>query len=151
MLPDFQGTNFRDGIEIGRYSDPDLGDYKFIPGRRFTVQLPNFAAATAAQSFWIAPAACKVVRAYERHGTKAGQSGTLQIEKVPSATAIGSGTVLLATAIDLAGDNDTIQNVSALTTAAGTLAAGNMLATKIASGAATSLAAATLTVVLEWV
>jgi hypothetical protein len=144
------GTNYKYGVMIDIDGSGGLGDEKFIPGIRHAISLPNFAAATVAQLFWTAPKACKIIRVYERHGTAAGQAGTLQIEKVPSGTAIGSGTVALATAIDLAGTANTNQKVSALTTAAAILAEGDSLATKLASGAATSLAASSLTVVIEW-
>jgi len=100
--------------------------------------------------FYTAPCACKVIRAIERHVTVAGQAGTMQIEKVPSGTAIGSGTVLLASAFDLTSTANTNVTINALTTAAATLAAGDSLAGKVASGSATSYANGMVTLVIEY-
>lgn len=118
--------------------------------RRFVVCYPQYAAATLPLIFWTAPAPCRIIQATERHTTVAGQAGTMQIEKVPSGTAIGSGTVTLASAFDLTSTAATVVTKLPLATSAKVLAAGDSLAGKVASGAATSLAGATLTIVLEW-
>lgn len=122
-----------------------------IPGSRFTVQYPQVAAADVAKTFFVAPAACKMVLAYERHVTVAGQAGTLQIEKLTSGTAIGSGDLTLATAFDLTSTTNVPVTKAAVTTALATLAAGDALCLKLASGAATSYALGTITVLMEWV
>lgn len=124
-------------------------DNRFIVGSRFQVSFQNFGASDVAKTFFVAPCNCKVVEAKERHVTVAGQAGTLQVEKVPSGTAIGSGTVTLASAFDLTATANTVVTKSALTTSAGALSAGDSLALKLASGAATSLALATITLTME--
>lgn len=150
MSKNSKGTNFKYGFQIDIDGSGGLGDEKFIPGGRDYAVNFAVAAATIPVIFYTAPAACKIVKVIERHVTVAGQAGTMQIEKVPSGTAIGSGTVLLATAFDLTSTANTNVTVNALTTAAGTLAAGDSLACKVASGAATSYAGGTVTVVLEY-
>lgn len=122
-----------------------------IPGARFTVQYPQVAAADVAKTFFLAPAACKMISATERHVTVAGQTGTLQIEKLTSGTAIGSGDLTLATAFDLTSAASTPVTKAAVTTALATLAAGDALCLKLASGGATSYALGTITVLMEWV
>jgi len=122
-----------------------------IPGSRFQVSYPQFVAADVAKTFFIAPYACKIVLAYERHVTVAGQAGTLTIEKLASGEAPTAGSVVLAAAFDLTSTANTPVTKAAVTTAAGTLAAGDALCLKLASGAATSLALASMTVLMEWV
>jgi hypothetical protein len=87
-----------------------------------------------------------VVSAVEMHGTKAGQAGTLQIEKCASGEAAGAGDEVLATAFDLAGDNLVPQTALAVADGKEQLAAGDVLRTKLANGAATTLAAAVISV-----
>ncbi len=122
----------------------------FVAGSRFTVSYPQVAAADVAKTFFIAPATCKIISAQERHVTVAGQAGTLQIEKLTSGEAPGAGDELLAEAFDLTSTANTLVEKVAVTTAAGTLAKGDALALKLASGAATSYALGTITLVLEW-
>ena len=151
-MPKLQkGTNYKYGVMVDIDGSGGLSDEKFIPGSRFTIHYPALAAAGIPTPIWTAPAACKIVSAVERHVTVAGQAGTMQVEKVPSGTAPGSGTAALASAFDLtstANTNVTILGSSTLATAS--LAKGDSLWTKLASGAATSLANAVLTVVMEW-
>ena len=123
---------------------------KFVPGERFQVTYPQVAAADVAKTFFIAPAACKIISAYERHVTVAGQAGTLTIEILASGEAPGAGNVALAAAFDLTSTANTPVSKAAVTTAHGTLAAGDALALKLASGAATSYALGTITVTMEW-
>ena len=145
-----RGSNYKDGLYVDIDGTGGLTDEKFIPGSRFEIAFP-IAAANIPQAFWTAPYPCKVVRAYERHATVAGQAGTLQVEKTPSGTAPGSGTTTLASAFDLTSTANTNVIIQATaTTANATLAAGNSLSTKLASGAATSYAGGVVTVVLEW-
>jgi hypothetical protein len=123
---------------------------QFVKGERFQVTYPQVAAADVAKTFFIAPAACKIISAYERHVTVAGQAGTLQIEKLTSGEAPGAGDVLLASAFDLTGVANTPVNKDAVTTAVAILAAGDALCLRLASGAATSYALGTITVTMEW-
>lgn len=122
----------------------------FIKGVRFTVTYPQIAAADVAKTFFIAPAACKIVSAYERHVTVAGQAGVLTIEKLTSGEAPGSGDDLFTTGFDLTSTANTPVSKTAVTTAAGTLAAGDALCLKVQSGAATSYALGTISVTMEW-
>jgi len=124
---------------------------QFVKGSRFTLQFPQVAAADVAKTFFIAPAACKAVSASERHVTVAGQAGTLTIEKLASGEAPGAGDVVLAEAFDLTSAANTPVEKAAVDTAAATLAKGDALCLKLASGDATSYALGTITVTLEWV
>jgi hypothetical protein len=122
-----------------------------IVGSQFEVTYPNFAAADVAKTFFIANAPCKVVSARERHVTVAGQAGTLTIEKLTTGEAPSAGDVVLAAAFDLTSTANTPVSKAAVTTAAGTLAAGDALCLKLASGAATSYALGTISVLCEYV
>lgn len=124
---------------------------QFVKGQKFEVTYSQVAAADVAKTFFIAPAACKILSAYERHVTVAGQAGTLTIEKLESGEAPGAGDVLLASAFDLTSTANTPVTKAAVTTAAATLAAGDALCLKVASGAATSYALGTITVTMQWV
>ena len=106
----------------------------------------EFAAAGIGGAFFIAPVACEVVSAFEVHGTKAGQAGTLQIEKCTSGEAAGEGDAVLATAFNLAGDNLVPQTSLAVADGKEQLAAGDVLRTKLADGNAATLAAAVVSV-----
>ena len=121
-----------------------------MKGSIFTVTIPQVATADVAKTFFIAPAACEIIAASERHVTVAGQAGTLQIEKLSAAQAPGSGTVLLATAFDLVSTANTTVTKSSVATGAEQLAAGDALCLKVASGAATSYALGTITVTMKW-
>lgn len=146
-MKNFRGTNYRYGVGIDTGGEGGLTDDRHIPGRYELIPVSGLAAADAGRVLAVLPAACKLVKALERHVTPAGQAGTIQIEKVPSGTAPGSGTALLATAVDAAGTANTVQTCQA---SANTLAAGDALAVKTASGALTSLAGMTVTLVVQW-
>lgn len=137
-------------VEINAAAD-GLTEGKFVAGQKFIVQYPQIAAADVAKTFFIAPAACKIIEARERHVTVAGQAGTLQIEKLESGEAPGAGDALLSTAFDLTSTANTPVTKAAVSTAAATLAAGDCLCLKLASGAATSYALGTITVTMQWV
>lgn len=124
---------------------------QFVKGEKFQVTYPQVAAADVAKTFFIAPAACKVLSAYERHVTVAGQAGTLTIEKLTSGEAPGAGDVLLAAAFDLTSTANTPVSKAAVTDGKETLAAGDALCLKVASGAATSYALGTITVTMQYV
>jgi hypothetical protein len=137
-------------LTVDSDGDIEFGSGQHVKGERFAVTYPQVAAADVAKTFFIAPAACKVVAAYERHVTVAGQAGTLTIEKLASGEAPGAGGVVLAAAFDLTSVANTPVAKAAVTTAVGTLAEGDALCLKVASGAATSYALGTITVAMEW-
>ena len=116
-------------------------------GQQFSANGPVFAAATIAMTQFVAPFACTLQSAVGRWSTKAGQAGTMQLEVCRAGEAAGAGNVMLATAFDLTGNNDTSISKAAVTTAYATLAAGDVIRGKLASGAATSLADAQITMI----
>jgi hypothetical protein len=122
-----------------------------IVGNRFEVTYPQVAAADVAKTFYIANQACKVISARERHVTVAGQAGVLTIEKLTTGEAPGAGDDLFTTGFDLVSTANTPVSKTAVTTAAGTLAAGDALCLKTQSGNPASYALGTITVVLEYV
>ena len=130
--------------------DVEISTGQFLKGQVFTVQLPRLAAADVGLPFFVAPAACEFISASERHVTVAGQPGTMQVEKCTAAEAPGSGDVLLAAAFDLVSTANTTVTKTAVATAVVALAAGDALVTKLASGAATSYAGASLTCTMKW-
>jgi hypothetical protein len=108
--------------------------------------LPGTQSATAGNYgvvFWVAPVACKVVSATERHAT-AGSDGsavTVMLTKVPSGSAVGAGTACLSAGISLKATADTNQAGSLSATASDyTLAAGDGLAW-VLTGTPTAVAA----------
>lgn len=139
-----------DVLTIDSDGDVELGTGQHIAGERFVANLYNFAAATAGQPFFIAPAACKIVSAYERHITVCDAADTMTIEKLNTGEAPGAGDVVLATAFTLNSTANTPVSSAAVTTAAGTLAAGDALCTKFVSGDGTNYAGANITVTMEW-
>lgn len=122
-----------------------------IVGNQFEVTYPQVAAADVAKTFFIANKACKIISARERHVTVAGQAGVLTIEKLTSGEAPGAGDDLFAAGFDLTSTANTPVSKTAVTTAAGTLAAGDALCLKVQSGAATSYALGTITVLMQYV
>lgn len=120
----------------------------------FTVNtlLSGTAPVTASQyeRFWTAPAKC-VVDSVTATWSVASSSGTLQIEKVPSGTAQGSGTNLLSATISTAGAANT-NTAGTLSTTAATveLASGDSLAL-VNGGTLTSLTDLQVTVGLHWI
>lgn len=123
---------------------------QFIPGERFTVTYPQVAAADAAKTFWIAPAACKVVSAQERHVTVANQAGTLQIEKLATGDAPGAGDAVLAAGFDLTSAANTPVEKVAVADGKEDLVKGDSLCLLVSAGNAAGYALGTITVVLEW-
>ena len=123
---------------------------QIIIGSRFTVSMPSFGAADVAKGFWVAPAACKVIEALEAHGTVAGQAGNLNVEKCNTSEAAGVGNVVLATGWDLTSTVNTPVTLAAVSSGEEVLVDGDELRLRLSSGAATSLADAVITVVLEW-
>ena len=121
---------------------------------RFQAKFPvthSFAAAGIADILYTASFRCRVTKISEVHATVAGQAGTATVERLQGTEAPGSGDDLLgATKVDLTGTINTVQSPALTGTAANlVLETGNRLALKLASGAATSLANANVTVELE--
>ena len=122
----------------------------FVKGERFQVTFPNIAAADVAKAFFVAPAACTLLSAYEIHGTVCDAADTLQIEKCTSGEDAGAGDELLAAAFTLNSTANTPVSKAAVTTAAATLAAGDALLLKFKSGDGTNYAEGCITCTLEW-
>lgn len=113
--------------------------------------VPSVDAATAGyySTFFIAPAIMTLQSVREVHATAgtAGGSVTLQVEKLTSTTAPGSGTNMLGTALSLKATANSVQTASLTTTLANRgLAIGDRVALKT-SGTLTSVA--NVTVLLE--
>lgn len=124
------------------------------PVQSFTVGTTLYGAepvtATNYERFWTAPAKC-VVDSLVATWSTASSSGTLQLEKVPSGTAQGSGTNILTTTIDTSGTADTNNSGTISSTAAtAELAVGDSLAL-VNGGTLTSLANLQVTVGLHWI
>lgn len=135
------------------FKNPALFDQE-SPVKGFTVSvvLPGATAATAANygSFWIAPAKC-VVDSITYSFSANSSSGTVEVEKVPSGTAQGSGTNLQTATVDLATGANTNQAATLSATAATLeLAAGDRLALED-GGTLTSLTDFVCTVGLHWI
>jgi len=102
--------------------------------------------------FFTANRACKVIAAYERHGTAEATAGTLTgtLRKVTSGTAVGSGTAIMSNTFNLKGTADTNQTATLSATASDyTLAAGNSLGFDT-SAAGTEIANMSVTVELQY-
>lgn len=124
------------------------------PARSFTVHavLAGTAPVTTGNygRFWTAPSKC-IVDSVEAVWSANSSSGTLTVHKVPSGTAQGSGTALLASTISTASGADTrAQGSLATTQATLELAAGDSLQL-VNTGALTSLANLAVTVGLHWI
>lgn len=122
----------------------------FIKGQRFHVTFPNIAAADVGSAFFVAPAACKLISAYEIHGTACDAADTLQIEKCTSGEAAGAGDELLSAAFTLNSTVNTPVSKTAVTTAAASLALGDALLLKFKTGDGTDYAKGCVTCILEW-
>lgn len=108
------------------------------------------AAADVGRVFFVARRPMLVTKIREIHATAAGQAGTMTVERLQGTTAPGSGDDLLgATKINLQGTANTEQTPALTSTTANLkLQPGDRLALKLASGAATGLANAVVTVEL---
>jgi predicted RecA/RadA family phage recombinase len=120
------------------------------PGAQFSVSM-QFAAADVAKTVFVAPVGCRLLKANARWGTKAGQAGTLTLEKCNTGEAAAAGDVMLAAAFDLTGNNDVPLEKLAVADGKEVMVAGDAIRFKLASGAATSLADACITLWLELV
>lgn len=105
-------------------------------------------ATTVSQAVFIADGNYELVSVQEVH-TTASSSGTLQIEKLTTTTAPGSGTVMLTGTISLAGTANTVLSGTLVTNNATLrLASGNRLGIVIA-GTMTSLAGSVIQITLK--
>ena len=135
------------------FRNPALSNVKSVV-QSFTVSiaLPGATAATAANygSFWVAPAKC-VVDSITYSFSANSSSGTVEVEKVPSATAQGSGTNLQTATVSTASGAATNSAATLSSTAATVeLASGDRLALED-SGTLTSLTDLVCTVGLHWI
>jgi hypothetical protein len=145
--------NKADGVTIltiDSDGDVELGTGQFIAGQRFQVTFPNIAAADVAKAFFVAPAPCKLISAYEIHGTVCDAADTMQIEKCTSGEDAGAGDELLVSAFVLNSTANTPVTKAAVTTAAATLDAGDALLLKFKSGDGTNYAEGCVTCTMEW-
>ena len=105
------------------------------------------AAALPTQTIFTAPVACKVVSVNAIWDTVAGGASTVGIYKDTGTTAMGGGTIILAAAMDMTGTARTATQPALSATASDyTMAAGDRLSVKVASGAATGSAGVNFTV-----
>lgn len=121
-----------------------------IVGSRFHVTFPNIAAADVAKAFFVAPAACKVISAYETHGTVCDAADTMTIEKCNTGEDAGAGDVVLAAAWTLNSTANTPVSKAAVSDGKEILVAGDTLMLKFASGDGTDYAEGCVTVLMEW-
>src|SRR3990167_984127 len=136
------------------FRNPSLSNPK-ARVQSFTVStlLPSTDAASTAfyaAAFWTAPAKCvvdSVVARWEANSS----SGTVTVHKVPSATAMDSGTALLSSTISTASGAATNSSGTLSTTDATLeLASGDSLQL-VDSGTLTSLTNLSVTVGLHWI
>lgn len=105
------------------------------------------AAALPTRTIFTAPFACVVSAVKEIHDVAAGATSTVGIYKDTGTTAMGGGTIILAAAVDMNATARTVQTPALSATAADyTLAAGDRLSVKVASGSATASAGVNFTV-----
>jgi hypothetical protein len=153
--PHTAGVEYDDGIDalvIATDNPPTAANRVVLPATatvEATVQ--GTAAATAGNypaSFFIAPYPIEIVSVRERHevlGTDAG-AVTLMLKKVPSGTAVGSGTDTLSAGINLKATINTNQSGALHGTAANLrLAAGDSLGL-VTTGVLTAVAGVSVTV-----
>ena len=135
------------------FKNPALSHAKEgVQSQTVNVMLDGTSGQTAANydRFWIAPAKC-VIDSVDASWSVASSSGALQVEKVPSGTAQGSGTNLLSSTISTAGSADTTTAGTLSTTAATVeLAVGDALAL-VNAGTLTSLVNLHVTVGLHYI
>lgn len=120
-------------------SNPMLADYKQIA-----------AGALDEINIFVAPFACIVRSVVATWGTAAGATSTITITKETGTTAPAGGTTILTAAMNFAGTANTPVTPALSATASDyTLAAGDRLSTKIASGSATGNAKVLITVAID--
>jgi hypothetical protein len=124
---------------------------QFVSGMKFAVTFPNIAAADVAKAFFVAPAACKVVSAYEIHGTVCDAADTVTIEKCTAGEDAGAGDVVLTAPWTMNSVADTAVSKTAVADGKEVLAAGDALLLKFVAGDGTNYAEGCVTVTMEWV
>jgi hypothetical protein len=124
---------------------------QFVKGEKFLAIFPNIAAASVGKPFFIAPAACKVLSAYETHVTVCDAADTMTISKCNTGEAPGAGDVVLAEAWTLNSTANTPVTKAAVTDGKEAMVAGDMLNLKFASGDGTSYDGGCVVVTLVWV
>jgi hypothetical protein len=165
------GTRFKDGIKVAvgglkigaqdaevavSASAADLNKMAgvaagaTISGSRFVISYPNFALADVAKPFWVAPAACKIISATERHITVSSNAGTLNLEKMIATKATTAGDLLLGTGFNMTSTALTGVTQAAVTTAVATFEAGDTMGLILTAATGTSYAGASLSVLMEW-
>ena len=105
------------------------------------------AGAVGSHTFFTAPYACVIQSISFIYHTGAGATSTVSITKDTSTGAPGSGSQVM-TALDMNTTVDTVYNAVLASASTITLAAGDRLATKVASGTATGTADFNITVAL---
>lgn len=86
-------------------------------------------AASVDENVFVAPFACKLVRAQEAHSVVGGASAAVDVKKCTGTTAPASGTTMLASTFDLTATINTVVDKSLSATAANLLlAAGDRVA-----------------------
>lgn len=123
----------------------------FLKGSRSAITFPNIAAVSVAKPFFVAPSACKLVGAYEFHGTVCDASDTLQIEKCTAGEDASAGDELLSAAFVMNSTKDTSVYKAAVTTAAATMAPGDALLLKFKTGDGTDYAEGCVVCIIEWI
>ena len=94
---------------------------------------------------------CKVLAISEVHTTKGSDAGavTLTVERLQATEVSGGGDALLATALDLKGDAETVQHGTLVETTVVELSEGDRL-NLIDSGTLTAVAGVCVSVLLRW-
>ena len=107
------------------------------------------ASSIASKVIGIVPVKCELVAVKEVHGTAAGQTGTIGIERLQGVETSGSGDQVVAVdGIDLEGTADTVQSGTIITTSnVHQFAAGDRVGVELAGNSATC---ATMIVVCQF-
>lgn len=101
---------------MDRFWENQNFDYKFLRGKQESITTVVFgtdaATATNYDIFWIAPADCFLVAAYEAHKTAGSDAGavTLNLERLLDGVALDSGVSMLESTFNLKGTANTYQS-----------------------------------------
>ena len=121
-----------------------------LKGSRFVVTYPNIAAAGVAKGFFVAPAGCKLISAYETHGTVCDAGDTMTIEKCNTGEDAGAGDVMLSAAWTMNSTANTPVTKSAVTDGKEILVAGDTMMLKFVTGDGTNYAEGCVGCLMEW-
>lgn len=125
---------------------------QIIIGQRFHVTIADLILADVAKLFWVAPAACKVISAYETHSVISSATGTLNVEKCTTGEAAAAGDVVLnASGWDMTSTIDTPVTIATAGGAGATLAASDQLRLILTAATGTDYAGGVVTMLMEWV